>query len=94
MKPLKNEQGYALLIVLFFVVFIMIVSALFMRGSISNAKQERIIDNTNLAYYAAEMGVDYYIHKIGNIEKEIRKEIRNSVKSELDTYHLCGGEKR
>ena len=45
--------GYALLIVLFFVVFIMIVSALFMRGSISNAKQERLVDNNNLAFNAA-----------------------------------------
>ena len=91
MKSLKNEQGYALLIVLFFVVFIMIISALFMRGSISNAKQERIVDNNNLAYNAAEMGVDYYVHKIGNVEKTLQKEIKDLVKLELDTYYSCGG---
>lgn len=93
MEQLKNEKGYALLIVLFFVVFIMIVSALFMRGSISNAKQERIVDNNNLAYNAAEMGVDYYVHKIGNVEKALQKEIKNNVKLELDTYQSCGGKR-
>ena len=37
------------------------------------------------------MGVDYYVHKIGNVEKALRKEVTNIVKLELDTYHLCGG---
>lgn len=60
LKKRKNENGYALVIVLFAIVFIMITSALFMRGSISNAKQEKIVDTNNLAYMAAEMGVDYY----------------------------------
>jgi Tfp pilus assembly protein PilX len=93
MEQRKNEKGYALLIVLFFVVFIMIVSALFMRGSISNAKQERIVDNNNLAYNAAEMGVDYYVHKIGNIEKAVRKEVKELVKQQLDLYLACSGSK-
>ncbi|PID15674.1 hypothetical protein CSV63_07815 [Sporosarcina sp. P34] len=56
----KNEKGYALVIVLLVIIFIMIGSAVFMRGSISNAKQQRIVDDNNLAYTAAEMGVDYY----------------------------------
>ncbi|PIC83859.1 hypothetical protein [Sporosarcina sp. P1] len=60
MNNRENENGYALVIVLFAIVLIMITSALFMRGSISNAKQEKIVDSNNLAYMAAEMGVDYY----------------------------------
>ncbi|ARD47047.1 hypothetical protein [Sporosarcina sp. P33] len=56
----KNDKGYALVVVLLVIIFIMTVSVVFMRGSISNAKQERIVDENNLAYTAAEMGVDYY----------------------------------
>ena len=38
----------------------MIVSATFVSASISNAKQERTVDNNNMAVVAAEMGIDYY----------------------------------
>ncbi|PIC96664.1 hypothetical protein CSV69_03850 [Sporosarcina sp. P26b] len=73
----ENENGYALVIVLFAIVFIMITSAVFMRGSISHAKQEKIVDANNLAYMAAEMGVDYYkwsyINKYNAIKAEIWK---------------------
>lgn len=71
----KNEQGYALLIVLFLVVFIMIVTAVFMRGSISNAKQERKVDQNHLSVVAAEMGVDYYSTLFTNKFLEERDEI-------------------
>lgn len=56
----QNEKGYALLVVLFAVVFIVILTAVFMRGAISNAKQEKTIDQNNLVVVAAEAGVDYY----------------------------------
>ncbi|PID21425.1 hypothetical protein CSV61_09370 [Sporosarcina sp. P3] len=75
MNNRKNENGYALVIVLFAVVFIMITSAVFMRGSISNAKQEKIVDTNNLAYMAAEMGVDYYKWSYINEYNAIKKEI-------------------
>lgn len=71
----KNEQGYALLIVLFLVVFIMIVMAVFMRGSISNAKQERKVDQNHLSVVAAEMGVDYYSNLFKNKFFEVREGI-------------------
>ncbi|MEK5069478.1 hypothetical protein [Sporosarcina sp. FSL K6-1508] len=57
---IKNEEGYALLIVLFLVAIIMIVSTAFLSASVSNAKQEKNVDTNNLAVVAAEMGVDYY----------------------------------
>lgn len=59
-KLRKSEEGYALLLVLFLVVFIMAISAVFMRGALSNAKQEQKVDKNHLSVVAAEMGVEYY----------------------------------
>ncbi|MDV6377233.1 hypothetical protein ORD22_03030 [Sporosarcina sp. GW1-11] len=75
MNRCKNDKGYALIIVLFAIVFIMITSAVFMRGALSNAKQENIIDTNNLAFMAAEMGVDYYkwnyINKYNDVKGQL-----------------------
>ena len=54
MKKHQNEQGYALLLVLLLVVLIMIISTVFMRGAISNMKQEKVVDQSNLAVVVAE----------------------------------------
>ncbi|MCM3743488.1 hypothetical protein M3193_04990 [Sporosarcina luteola] len=59
MSKSDNEKGYALLIVLFMIVFILSISAIFMRGSISNAMQEHRIDESHLTVMTAEAGVDY-----------------------------------
>ncbi|PIC67866.1 hypothetical protein CSV71_03920 [Sporosarcina sp. P21c] len=80
MQSPKNEKGYALVIVLLVIVFIMILSAVFMRGSISNAKQQHIVDDNNLAYTAAEMGVDYYKWLYINKFKAERDKIWNDMK--------------
>lgn len=66
MKTRMNQKGYALLIVLFLIVFIMTVMAIFMRGSIGTAKQEQLVDNNNIAVVTAEMGVEYYTTKFSN----------------------------
>lgn len=68
----KNEQGYALLLVLFLVVFIMAISAVFMRGALSNAKQEKTVDQNHLSVVAAEMGVEYYTALFTNEFLDIR----------------------
>lgn len=60
MKRTTNEQGYALLLVLFLIFFILLASAVFIKGSISNAKQEKKVDMNHLSVVAAEMGVDYF----------------------------------
>lgn len=60
MKQLKNQQGYALLIVLLIIVLFLSISATFMAGSLSNAKQEKTVDTTNQSVASAEMGVRYY----------------------------------
>jgi len=62
----RNEKGYALLIVLFLITFIMIASATFVSASVSNAKQEKTVDSNNTAVAAAEMGVDYYKTALSN----------------------------
>lgn len=55
MKQFKDEQGYALLVVLLMVVLFLGLSAVFMAGSMSNAKQEATVDTSNLAVAAAEI---------------------------------------
>lgn len=60
MTRIKNESGYSLLMVLFLIILIMILSSIFFRASLSNAKQEVNVDINNNAVIAAEMGIDYY----------------------------------
>ncbi|MCG7345000.1 hypothetical protein MHZ92_12710 [Sporosarcina sp. ACRSL] len=88
MRKSHNEQGYALLIVLFLVVFIMAVSAVFIRGSIGNAKQEIKVDESHLTVMAAEAGVDYYKTYVSNlyfsIIPDLETFIQNDIKKQLD----------
>lgn len=56
----KSETGYALIIVLFAIVFITVMTAVFMRGALSNVTQEKTVDENNLVVVAAESGVEYY----------------------------------
>ncbi|WP_017381165.1 hypothetical protein [Paenisporosarcina sp. TG-14] len=60
MKYLKNNEGYALLLVLFLIVFLISVSAIVANGSLNHSKQEVTTDISNQAVVAAEMGVDYF----------------------------------
>ncbi|WP_303971296.1 hypothetical protein [Sporosarcina ureae] len=80
----RNEKGYALVIVLLVIIIIMIVSTVFMRGSISNVKQERIVDENNLAYTAAEMGLDYYKWLYLNKFKAVRDGVWQEKKSAFE----------
>lgn len=66
----NKEKGYALIIVLFTIIFITIITAVFMRGALSNIKQETAVDESNLTVVAAESGVDYYSWLIKNKYKE------------------------
>ncbi|KOF11783.1 hypothetical protein AC739_02920 [Planococcus glaciei] len=60
MKHLKNQHGYALLVVLLIIVLFLSISATFMAGSLNNAKQEQTVDTTNQSVASAEMGVNYF----------------------------------
>ncbi|MFS0689877.1 hypothetical protein AB1K89_11595 [Sporosarcina sp. 179-K 8C2 HS] len=90
-KTVESEKGYALLVVLFLIVFIFTVSAVFFRGSLSNAKQEQKVDQNHLAVVAAEMGVDYYVGKVNNEERKIQKEVLNGIQADLTKLNDCGG---
>lgn len=76
MSRIKNEKGYALLLVLLLIVFITILTAVFLRGSISNAKQEKIVDNNHLTVVAAETGyekirIDAYDKLVTQLERKV-----------------------
>lgn len=94
LKLLKKEQGYALLIVLFLIVIIMVGASVFFRGSIGNAKIERRVDDNHLTSVAAEAGIDYtkqmlentYFNKIKEIEDFVFLSIANTPKGQTVNY--------
>ncbi|WJY26441.1 hypothetical protein [Sporosarcina trichiuri] len=81
MRQVKKEQGYALLIVLFAIVFITVITAVFMRGAISNATQGQTLDENNLVVVSAEAGVDYYTWHLKQLydEQQLEAEFNSLV---------------
>lgn len=86
MKNGRNESGYVLIVVLLLIVFITIISAVFMRGSLSTASQDRIVDVNNLAVVAAEMGVDYYKTAVQNKFENEKVLLQTRRRRELTIY--------
>ncbi|RLQ91979.1 hypothetical protein [Planomicrobium sp. Y74] len=90
MKQVKNQQGYALLVVLLMVVLFLGLSATFMAGSLSNAKQEQTVDASNQAVASAEMGVKYHSadfqREIGIIKNKILIETQDRIKDIMDCF--------
>jgi len=62
-----NEKGYALIIVLFTIVFITVITAVFLRGALSNAIQEKTLDENNLVVVSAESGTEYYTWELKQV---------------------------
>lgn len=60
MKKIHEENGYTIIIVLLIIVLFLSASAVFIKSSISHAKQEHVVDINNQAVDVAEMGVEYY----------------------------------
>ena len=60
MRYIKNNDGYALLLVLFLIVLFVSVSAVIANASVNHSKQEVTTDINNQTVVAAEMGVDYF----------------------------------
>ncbi|MCM3710756.1 hypothetical protein [Sporosarcina luteola] len=87
----RNEQGYALLLVLFLIVFIITITAVFLRGSVSNAKQEQLTDVSHLKVVAAEAGVDYYKNYLSNfyfsIVPDLERFIQEDIKKQLNNLN-------
>lgn len=79
MNKIKNENGYALIIVLFVIIFIVILTAVFMRSSLSNIKQEYRVDESNLTVTTAEAGVDYYTWELEVVYNNNKEYFNNLV---------------
>lgn len=89
MKYMRNERGYALLVVLLLIVLFLGFAATFMAGSLNNARQEKTIDISNQSVAAAEMGVLYYSTDFERTLDQIRKEVSNETTAELNLLVAC-----
>ena len=85
MKYVNNHKGYALLLVLFLVVFFVGLSAVFVAASFNNANQERTIDVRNQSVVAAEMGVKYNINNLLNEIKILNQDYKDFMNTSLNT---------
>lgn len=86
MKQASDEKGYALIIVLFAIVFITILTAVFMKGSLNNRVQEKTVDENNLVVVAAEAGLDYYRWHLDEVFERFIKEFDEK----LDEWEKVG----
>ncbi|QHJ71593.1 hypothetical protein [Planococcus halotolerans] len=89
MKFIKNQNGYALLIVLLMVVLFLGLSATFMAGSLSNAKQEKTVDTSNQAVASAEMGVKYFSTDFQKEMELIEEELWRVTQEKVNEIIAC-----
>ena len=79
MKYVKKQNGYALLLVLFLVVFFIGLSAVFMAAAFNNSKQEITVDVRNQSVVAAEMGVKLNLNNLTNEIKVLNQAYKDSM---------------
>lgn len=79
MKYVKKQNGYALLLVLFLVVFFIGLSAVFMAAAFNNSKQEITVDVRNQSVVAAEMGVKLNLNNLKNEIKVLNQAYKDSM---------------
>ncbi|AQQ52886.1 hypothetical protein [Planococcus lenghuensis] len=89
MKLLKNQQGYALLVVLLIVVLFLTMSATFMMKSLTNAKQEQTIDTSNQSVASAEMGARFYSSDFERELQLIKQDIAIQTQTEINLLIDC-----
>ncbi|MFK8792975.1 hypothetical protein [Planococcus plakortidis] len=89
MKNMKNEKGYALVIVLLIIVLFMGLAATFMAGSLNHAKQEKVVDTGNQAVAAAEMGTIYYSSDFERELKLLKEEMQQETQLRLNELIAC-----
>jgi hypothetical protein len=89
MKHIKNDRGYALLVVLLLIVLVMSISATFMAGSLNHAEQEQTVDVSNQSVAAAEMGVLYYSADFERSLDQIKQEVLDQTGIELNAILNC-----
>ncbi|ANU12803.1 hypothetical protein B481_3141 [Planococcus halocryophilus Or1] len=86
---MKNQQGYALLIVLLMVVLFMGISATFIAGSLSNAAQEQTVDTSNQSVASAEMGAKYFSTDFERELELIKMEIFSNTQERVNLLISC-----
>lgn len=89
MENIKNEKGYALVIVLLIIVLFMGLAATFMAGSLNHAKQEKVVDTGNQAVAAAEMGTIYYSSDFERELKLLKEEMQQETQLRLNELIAC-----
>ncbi|RLJ87232.1 hypothetical protein [Planococcus citreus] len=89
MEKVKNEKGYALVIVLLIIVLFMGLAATFMAGSLNHAKQEKVVDTGNQAVAAAEMGTIYYSSDFERELKLLKEEMQQETQLRLNVLISC-----
>lgn len=89
MHRTRNQEGYALLIVLLMIALFMSISAAFIAGSLSHAKQEQTVDTANQAVAAAEMGTVYFNSDFERELKLIKQEISDETHVALNELIVC-----
>lgn len=86
----RYDSGYALIIVLFAIVFITVITTVFMRGALSNFQQDQRIDESNLTTTIAEAGVDYYTWELEDAYRSNEQSLVTYA-DELVTQGSAGG---
>ncbi|MFC4800981.1 hypothetical protein ACFPA1_16665 [Neobacillus sp. GCM10023253] len=81
MKNNKNEQGYALVIVLVIITVFMILSLSFMGQALSTTKQNQVVEKSTRSVSAAEMGISYYQVAIQQMYESKRDAVNSYVSS-------------
>lgn len=83
MNNIKNNQGYALLLVLLMIVLFISISAVFLNASISHSKQEVVVDKTNQSLVLAEMGTQHLETLFNQKYQSLRDSIYQDVLNEI-----------
>ncbi|MBT2569183.1 hypothetical protein [Planococcus sp. ISL-110] len=89
MGSVKNQQGYALLIVLLMVVLFLGFSATFIAGSLSNAAQEKTVDTSNQSIASAEMGARYFSTDFERELELIKMKISSDTQERVNQLIAC-----
>ena len=89
MGSVKNQQGYALLIVLLMVVLFLGFSATFIAGSLSHATQEQTVDTSNQSIASAEMGARYFSTDFERELELIKIKISSDTQERVNVLIAC-----
>jgi len=87
MRYMKNNDGYALLLVLLLIILFISVSAVMASATLSHSNQEKTIDVSNQSIVAAEMGSKLYMQILLEDVKNLNDQYRVNIKSDLDLLY-------